>query len=335
MTRLKNDIPGIILVFLISLVAAWLGTYFPIIGGPVFGIVFGVLINNIIGKPKWAQAGIQFSAKKVLQWSIIALGCGLSLTQVWKTGSESFLLMIISLLAAFACAYGVGKLLGVPMQMRTLIGAGTGICGGSAIAAVSPITEADEADIAYSISTIFMFNIVAVMIFPTLGHLLHMDDAAYGLLAGTAINDTSSVVAAGYIYSDAAGAYATIVKLTRTTMIVPICIILAVITGIKKKKQAAADPATTFSLIKIFPWFIVWFLVASLLNTIGVFSENVLYSLDAIAKFMIVMALTAIGFSADFRKMIKAGVRPIILGLLVWITVTAVSIVILKLTGRF
>ncbi|MFD0710343.1 YeiH family protein [Paenibacillus sp. GCM10027626] len=334
MKWLRQSGPGLLFVFLLSLFSTWLGSLMPIIGGPVFGIVLGVIINNSIGKPQWTHAGIQFSSKKILQWSIIALGCGLSLTQVWQTGSESFLLMIISLIASFIAAYIFGRILKVPDRLRTLIGAGTGICGGSAIAAVSPIIEAEEIEIAYSISTIFLFNIAAVLLFPSIGHWFGMSDSAFGLLAGTAINDTSSVVAAGYIYSNEAGDYATIVKLTRTTMIVPISLLLAALMGIRKKKAAAAEQAVEYSFTKVFPWFILWFLVASLLNTMGLFSQQVLEVLDMIAKFMIVMALSAIGLSADFRKMMKSGVKPILLGLIVWFVVTVVSLVVLWASGK-
>lgn len=334
MAVIKKIAPGFIFVLLLALFSTWLGSLMPIVGGPVFGILIGVLINNLFSKPAYTQAGIQFSSKKVLQWSIIALGCGLSLTEVWRTGSESFLLMLISLISAFIAAYGVGRLLNIPLKMQTLIGAGTGICGGSAIAAVSPIVEADEIEIAYSISTIFLFNIIAVLTFPAIGHWLGMSDAAFGLLAGTAINDTSSVVAAGYIYSDAAGAYATIVKLTRTTMIIPICFVLAIIVGFKKSRQASEEQTGTFRVTKVFPWFIIWFLAASFLNTAGLFSDQMLRYLDIIAKFMIVMALTAIGLSADFRKMMKSGVKPILLGLIVWFVVSGVSLIVLTLTGK-
>ncbi|UVI29722.1 YeiH family protein [Paenibacillus spongiae] len=334
MKWLQSSGPGLLFVFVLALFSTWLGSLMPIIGGPVFGIVLGVIINNTVGKPKCTQAGIQFCSKKVLQWSIIALGCGLSLTQVWQTGSESFSLMMVSLVASFLAAYGFGRLMNIPDRLKTLIGAGTGICGGSAIAAVSPIIEAEEIEIAYAISTIFLFNIAAVLLFPPLGHWLGMSDNAFGLLAGTAINDTSSVVAAGYLYSNEAGDYATIVKLTRTTMIIPISLLLAALMGVRKKRATAAGQTVHYSFAKIFPWFIIWFLAASLLNTLGLFGEQALHVLDILAKFMIVMALSAIGLSANFRKMMKSGIKPIILGLIVWFVVTAVSLIMLWVTGR-
>lgn len=334
MNWIKQNLYGIIFSFLLALISNFLGSKFPIIGGAVFGIVLGILINNTIGKPETTKKGITFTSKKILQWAIIVLGAGLSLTQVLKTGLSSFSVMAFTLLGAFVSAYGVGKLLGVPSNLKSLIGVGTAICGGSAIAAISPIIEADDMEIAYSVSTIFLFNVIAVLIFPALGHLLHFSDKAFGLFAGTAINDTSSVVAAGYAFSNDAGAYATIVKLTRTTMIIPISLIFSFIVAFKKKKASSGDSKVNYKLSKIFPWFILWFLVASLLNTLGLFDVSTINYINKLGKFMIVMALSAIGLNSDFKKMLKTGVKPMILGLIVWFIVTITSILVQYYTGQ-
>lgn len=334
MSWIKENLLGVLFVFIIALLASFLGSLFPIIGGAVFGIVIGIIINNFIGKPKAAEKGVTFTSKKILQWAIIVLGAGLSLTQVWKTGLSSFSVMLFTLSAAFITAYGVGKLMGIPSNLKTLIGVGTAICGGSAIAAVSPIIEADDMEIAYSVSTIFLFNVIAVLIFPPLGHLFGFSDKAFGLWAGTAINDTSSVVAAGYAFSNIAGAYATIVKLTRTTMIIPISLVFAFITAYKKKAASKENSKVNYSFKKIFPWFIIWFLIASLLNTIGLFPSSSIQYINTIGKFMIVMALTAIGLNSDFKKMLKTGVKPIILGVIVWFVVAATSIIVQHITGQ-
>ena len=242
--------------------------------------------------------------------------------------------MILTLLSAFITAYAFGKLLKVPSNLKALIGVGTAICGGSAIAAVSPIIEADDMEIAYAVSTIFLFNVLAILIFPPLGHILGFSDNAFGLWAGTAINDTSSVVAAGYAFSNAAGAYATIVKLTRTTMIIPISLIFSLIVAYKKKREAKDHSTVNYSFKKIFPWFILWFLVASLLNTLGVFPTESIPFINSIGKFMIVMALSAIGLNSDFKKMLKTGIKPLILGLIVWFSVILVSLVVQYFTGQ-
>lgn len=334
MIWLRKNGPGILFAFVLALIAAWLGNKFPIIGGPVFGIVLGIIIGNTLGKPNNTISGINFTSKKILQWAIIVLGAGLSLTQVLKTGLNSLTVTIFTLSAAFAAAYGFGKLMKIPYKLKSLIGVGTAICGGSAIAAISPIIEADEMEVAYSISTIFLFNIIAVLIFPPLGHLLGFSDKAFGLWAGTAVNDTSSVVAAGYAFSNAAGAYATIVKLTRTTMIIPISLIFSFVTAMQKKKEAKENSSVNYSFRKIFPWFVLWFLVASLLNTLGLFKGSSIAYINTLGKFMIVMALSAVGLGADFKKMRKTGLKPMFLGLIVWFTVAMVSIAVQFITGQ-
>jgi uncharacterized integral membrane protein (TIGR00698 family) len=334
MNWLRKNISGILLSFILALAAAWLGNKYPIIGGPVFGIVLGIIINNTIGKPEWSLGGIKFTSKKILQWAIIVLGSSLSLTQVWKTGLQSLSVMLFTLVCAFISAYVFGRLMKIPFKLTSLIGVGTAICGGSAIAAVSPIIEAEEMEVAYSISTIFFFNILAVLIFPPLGHLLGFSDTAFGLWAGTAVNDTSSVVAAGYAFSNHAGAYATIVKLTRTTMIVPISFIFAFAMTLKKKKTSDSGSTVNYSFKSIFPWFILGFLITSLLNTLGLFNVDTVSYLSSIGKFLIVMALTAVGLSADFKKMLKTGLKPLFLGLIVWFTVSLVSIGVQFITGQ-
>ncbi|MBU3071984.1 YeiH family protein [Clostridium estertheticum] len=334
MNWIKNNFLGMALSILLALVAWKLGNLIPIVGGPVFGIVLGIIINNTIGKPKVTLPGIMFTSKKILTWAIVVLGAGLSLTQVLKTGLSSFSVTIFTLAASFITAFAVGKLLGIPYKLKALIGVGTAICGGSAIAAISPIIEADDMEISYSISTIFLFNIIAVLIFPPIGHLLGFSDKAFGLWAGTAINDTPSVVAAGYAYSNAAGAYATIVKLTRTTMIIPISLIFAFVTAYKKKKESKQDSKVNYSFRKIFPWFIIWFLVASLLNTLGIFKGDSLTYINTTGRFMIVTAMSAIGLNTDLKKMVSNGVRPILLGLIVWFSVANVSILVQFVTGQ-
>ncbi len=331
---LRKNTAGILFSLVIGIAATWLGGIFPIVGAPVFGIVIGILVNNLTGKPAWVETGVKFAAKKLLQYAIILLGAGLSLSQVWKTGRESLCVMLVTLSVAFVSAWAFGRLLKIPGRLTALIGVGTAICGGSAIAAVSPVIEADEKEVAYSISTIFFFNIVAVLIFPPLGHLLGFSHKAFGLWAGTAINDTSSVVAAGYAFSQTAGEYATIVKLTRTTMIIPVSLLFAAFTLLRKRKAAKTADKVNYSFIRIFPWFIVGFLALSLLNTQSVISTAAAWGLSEAGKFLIVVALSAVGLSSDFKDMRKTGFKPIFLGLLVWLCVAASSIGIQYLTGQ-
>ncbi|KRE84797.1 hypothetical protein ASG75_13010 [Rhodanobacter sp. Soil772] len=331
----RQRAPGLLLAVAIGLLALLLGRWAPLIGGPVIGIVLGIVVRNLLSPGERYNPGIAFAGKKVLQWSIIALGFGLSLSQVAKTGLESLSVTLVTMSVAFLAAWGLGRWLGVHDKLMVLIGVGTAICGGSAIAAATPIIRADDHDTAFAISTIFLFNVIAVLLFPLLGHLMNLSDLGFGLWAGTAINDTSSVVAAGYSYSHAAGDYATIVKLTRATLIIPVCLVLAfVVAAREKRKQAEAGSVGHFSLARIFPWFILWFLVASAVRTAGLIPTAVQPVLHMLAEFLIIVALTAIGLSANLRKMAASGARPILLGLGVWVAVAVSSLLVQLAIGQ-
>lgn len=332
---LRKRLPGLLLAVAIGLLAMLLGRELPLIGGPVIGIVLGILVRNLLAPGERYNPGIAFAGKQVLQWSIIALGFGLSLSQVAKTGLESLSVTLVTMTVAFLAARLLGRWLGVHDKLKILIGVGTAICGGSAIAAVTPIIRPDDHDTAFAISTIFLFNLVAVLLFPLLGHLMHMSDMGFGLWAGTAINDTSSVVAAGYSYSHAAGDYATIVKLTRATLIIPVCLVLAFAVAAREKRRHQQEGTVGhFSLASIFPWFILWFLVASAIRTAGVIPAAIQPAIHTAAEFLIVVALTAIGLSANLRRMASTGVRPILLGLGVWAAVSISSLLVQLVIGQ-
>lgn len=319
-------IPGILFSFIFAVPAYFLGKAYPIIGGPIFGILLGILAAGS-KRPAAFEVGISFTGKKILQYSIILLGFEMNLFNVLDIGAKSFSVMIFTLLTAFLVAYFVGKMLKLDRKTTTLIGAGTAICGGSAIAAVAPVIEAEDKDVAFSISTIFLFNVIAVFLFPFLGHFWGLSDTGFGMWAGTAINDTSSVVAAGYSYSNEAGSYATIVKLTRALMIVPVCIFFAFLMVRKKTKNSSLQ------LAKIFPWFILWFVVASIINTIGILPVKVSHMLGNAGKFAIILAMSAIGLNTNIKLLLKNGLRPILLGLACWFAVASVSLIVQRIIG--
>ena len=331
MACMKTLLPGLLLVAAIAAIALLLGHAMPLVGGAVCGIVLGIVVRNTRPPSAAFAPGIRFASRQVLQASIIALGFGLSLGQVAHTGLSSLAVTLCTMAAAGLAAWLVGRALRVHDDLKLLIGVGTAICGGSAIAAVVPIIKANEHDTAFAISTIFLFNLVAVLLFPWLGHLMDLSDLGFGLWAGTAINDTSSVVAAGYTYSHAAGDFATIVKLTRATLIIPISLGIALIVAWREKRSGASD----FSLARIFPWFILWFLVASGIRTAGLVPEVALPVIHFVAECLIIVALTAIGLSADLRRMASTGPRPILLGLGVWAAVALTSLLVQHLIGRW
>ncbi|HPA62712.1 MAG TPA: YeiH family protein [Spirochaetota bacterium] len=337
MKFIKQNSYGIILSAAVAAVAYILGRFFPIVGGPVFGIVLGMIINNTFGKPVSSVEGIRFTGKKVLQWSIILLGAGLSMNQVAEAGLSSFFVMIFTLTTAFATAYVVGYFLKIPFKLKSLIGTGTAICGGSAIAALSPVIDADEHDISFSISTVFLFNIAAVFIFPAAGHMFGFSNEGFGLWAGTAINDTSSVVAAAYSFSKEAGDYATVVKLARTLLIVPICLVYAFVFYFNQRRThnvSSSSQTVRYSFIKIFPWFVLGFLFMSMLRSTDIIPIAAADVIAECGKIAIILALSAIGLNADFRRMFKTGIKPVILGLIVWAAVTFSSLAVQYITGK-
>ncbi len=337
----KKTLYGLSLCFIIAIPAWLLGTRFPIIGGPVFGILFGIIISALWRRPDKLDKGVKFTSKYILQYSIILLGFEMNLFNVIKVGGQSLMVMIFTLSSSFITAYFVGKAMKIEGSTVTLIGVGTSICGGSAIAATAPVIRAKDEDVAQAISTIFLFNIIAVFIFPPLGHMLGLSDTGFGMWAGTAINDTSSVVAAGASWSSAAGnntalAFATIVKLTRTLMIVPITLVLAVYTTRKiSRSQAAGDGSSdgNFSIAKIFPWFVLGFVAAAILNTFLPIPLNVSETLVKIGKFMIIMAMTAIGLNTNLKRLLTNGLKPILLGLCCWFVVAVVSLLVQHFIG--
>ncbi|EKU70904.1 YeiH family protein [Selenomonas sp. F0473] len=322
----REDWKGVLYTLVFAIAAYVLGSYFPIVGGPVFGILIGMLFARR-RRPKSVESGIRFTGKKILQYAIILLGFEMDLFHVAEVGAQSLYVMIFTLIAAFGAAFLMGKALGLDRDMTALVGAGTAICGGSAIAAVAPVIGAKDRDVVISIATIFFFNVLAVFIFPAVGHSYGMTDAGFGMWAGTAINDTSSVVAAGYAYSHEAGAYATIVKLTRTLMIVPVCLFFALL--VSRRKEAREG----FSLRRIFPMFVLYFVAACVANTSGLLPAEVSHALGALGKFAIVMAMSAIGLNTDLASLVKNGLRPLALGLVCWIAVAGTSIIVQRALG--
>lgn len=334
MRWLQVHAPGVVVSLCIALVASFAGSHLPLIGGAVFGILIGIMVGTVMPLGPAMAPGVNFTSKMVLQWAVMILGSGLGLREVYATGAASLVIILVTISAALLVAVLAGRVLRVPFNLKSLIGVGTAICGGSAIAAVAPVIEAEDQEISYAISAVFMFNVVAVFIFPPLGHLLGMSQEGFGLFAGTAINDTSSVVAAGYTYGNAAGDYATVVKLTRTLMIIPIA--LAFVTVMVRRKRAAhRDAGTPFSIAGIFPWFILGFLAMSAANTSGIFGPHVIAFLKESGKFLIVMALSGIGLRTDVKKMLATGPRPMVLGLVVWVTVALTSILVQSAGGQW
>lgn len=340
--ELIKDFKGMwkgVLFCLIVAVPTWLlGKRFEVVGGPVFAILIGMVLALAVparaGEP--LQRGVKFTSKKILQYAVILLGFGLNLAQIAQVGATSLPIIVSTITTSLVVAFVLCRALKIPGKISTLIGVGSSICGGSAIAATAPVIDADDEEIAQAISVIFLFNVIAALVFPTLGGMLGLTNEGFGLFAGTAVNDTSSVTAAAAAWDGMhPGANtldaATIVKLTRTLAIIPITLALAFWQMRLARRAASAgegagEAAGTFDLKKIFPFFILFFVLASVVTTVFALPAAVTAPIKELSKFFIVMAMAAIGFNTNIVKLVRTGGKPILMGLACWVAIACVSL---------
>lgn len=328
MQWLKKNAPGMLLCLVIAVPSWFLGDVVSVVGGAVFAMLIGMAVTVFFRKKGVFQSGIAFTSKKILQYAVVLLGFGLNLGTVAKTGAQSLPVIISTIATSLIVSYLLFRALKIPGKTATLIGVGSSICGGSAIAAAASAIDADDEQIAQSISVVFLFNVIAALVFPTLGGAIGLTNDGFALFAGTAINDTSSVTAAASAWDGIHGSNtlmdATVVKLTRTLAIIPITIVLAL-----RSAKKAGKKGQKVSIRKIFPFFILFFVLASLITTIasslGV-SASVFSPLKTLSRFFIVWAMAAIGLNTDVVKLIKTGARPILLGLCCWVAIGCVSL---------
>ncbi|MFI3163379.1 MAG: putative sulfate exporter family transporter [Bacillota bacterium] len=369
-TEIPKIAPGFLVAVAIAFVATWLEELLPIhlIGASVIALFIGVLINSF-WNPKPIMAGLKFTSKKVLKFAIILLGASLSISTILTVGKLSLYVMFFTLLTCFGGGYFIGKAFKLNWKLSNLISAGTGICGGSAIAAIAPVIDAEDTDIAYAMSATFIFDMIMILLFPIMGNALGLSDMAYGLWAGTAVNDTSSVVAAGYAFSEGAGDFATMVKLTRTLSIIPTVLVFAFINVKIKQKEGIATAGaiseintkaekyevsqtdkiaeisggntavkrekavSKVNFLSLFPWFIVGFIALAVVNSFGIIPASVSAYSKTLSKFLMVAALAAIGLNTSFKDMKKSGIRPMLHGFTISLLVVIVALASIYFMG--
>lgn len=343
MDFMKKNWKGILTCLCIAIPSWFLGKRFPIIGGAVIAILAGMIITLLIKNKSPFEAGIKFTSKKILQWAVILLGFGLNLNVILQTGKQSLPIILSTISTALVIAYLLHKALHIPGKISTLVGVGSSICGGSAIAATAPVIDADDEEVAQAISVIFFFNVLAALLFPTLGKFLGfstISGEAFGIFAGTAVNDTSSVTAAASTWDNmwnlgsATLDTAVTVKLTRTLAIIPITLVLAFIRTRREKGNGSEEKKV--SIKQIFPMFILYFIAASVITTIAAsagIDSNIFAPIKELSKFFIVLAMAAIGLNTNIVKLIKTGGKPIIMGFCCWTGITAVSLLMQRILG--
>lgn len=345
---------GILVCFIIAVPSWLLGKTFPIIGGPVIAILAGMIIATFWNDKGKSAAGIKFTSKFILQTAVVLLGFGLNLNVILQTGAQSLPIIICTISTSLIIAWLLHKAMKIDGNISTLIGVGSSICGGSAIAATAPVIDADDDEVAQTISVIFFFNVLAAILFPILGKVIGFDTAsgeAFGIFAGTAVNDTSSVTAAAATWDSMWNLgtqtldKAVTVKLTRTLAIIPITLVLALLRARDAKKEALAagtvsgseaGAAGNFSLKRAFPMFIAYFILASIITTVAValgVDASLFNPLKDLSKFFIVMAMAAIGLNSNMVKLVKSGGKPILLGACCWAGITVVSLIMQHVMG--
>lgn len=350
MSNITKKLPGLGLCLLIA-APAWIVVQsvkpLEIMGAPVMAILAGMILALFIPKNDLLGPGIAFTSKKILQSAVVLLGFGLNLATVGKIGATSLPVILSTITTSLVVAFLMQKLLKVPVKTATLVGVGSSICGGSAIAATAPVIEADDDEIAQAISVIFLFNVIAAIVFPSLGTALGMSNESFGLFAGTAINDTSSVTAAAstwdtmYQTGGTVLEYATVVKLTRTLAIIPITLGLSFL-RMRREQHGSGQGGQSVKLKSVLPMFVVYFVLASVLTTVLtsfcqgetlVMVNSVFSVLKKLSKFFIVMAMAAVGLNTNLIKLIKTGGKPIALGFCCWVAIAAVSLILQRVLG--
>ena len=329
MEWIRRNGPGILACLCIAVPAWFLGRTFEVVGGPVFAILLGMVMALFWKEQGRARAGITFTSKKILQLAVVLLGFGMNLSSVAKVGAQSLPIILSTITTSLVAAFVLHKLLHMDAKISTLIGVGSSICGGSAIAATAPVIGADDEEIAQSISVIFLFNVLAALTFPTLGGMLGLSNEGFGLFAGTAVNDTSSVTAAAAAWDGIHGSNtldtAAIVKMTRTLAIIPITLVLAFLRT-RQEEKSVRGTGVTVSLKEIFPWFVPFFVLASVVTTLLPLPAAVTGFLKSASKFFIVMAMAAIGLNTDVVKLVRTGGKPIFMGFCCWVAIACVNL---------
>ena len=326
---------GVAICFAVAALSVLVEKLIPgeLLGASIVALFMGTIINSFF-HPAWMKPALKFASKKILKAAIVLLGASLSIRTIMSIGQMTFFVMIFTFAMCFGGGYFIRKLFGLNWKLSNLISAGTGICGGSAVAAIAPVIDADDKDIAFAMSSTFLFDMVMIALYPLMGKALGMTDIAYGIWAGTSVNDTASVVASGYAFSEAAGDFATMVKLTRTIAIIPTVLVFAWIgVRMKKKEMQATGDGKKVNMMKIIPWFIGGFLLLAVLNSIGCIPVAVSGGIKSTSKFLMVTALAAIGLSTSITDFKKAGLKPMFYGITIDTLVTLTALVVIWCMG--
>jgi uncharacterized integral membrane protein (TIGR00698 family) len=317
--RCPAALPGLLLLLGLAIPAMLLQAILTVSGKTVvsavaIAIVLGVLLRNLIGLPEACRPGVGLAVKRLLRIGIALLGAQLSLAQILTTGGAAILVVAVCIVLAVIVVRFVSMRMGLSDRLGTLLGVGTSICGVSAIVATAPAIEARQEETSLAVATITVFGLLAVVIYPLLGRLLGLSDAFFGTWAGTAVNDTSQVVATGLIYSQRAGEVATVVKLTRNLFMAPVIVVLSA-WYLRRGQGAGGRGQGKIPIKNAVPAFVLGFVAMAVLNTLGVFPPAALVAIKTASSWLIVVALAGVGVETNLASLRTIGFRPFYAGL--------------------
>lgn len=343
---MRRIIPGLVLTVACAIAARLLHGFLPskagaVVGEVVVAVLLGLVIGNAVALPELLAPGIRFSFHSLLRAAIVVLGAQFSFAQVLAIGGKAVLMIVILMSLALLVAHTLGRLFGVPGRLATLIGVGTAVCGNTAITATAPVIRAQDEEVSFAVATNTLFGTAAVFLYPLLGHWIGLSSAAFGTWAGTAVNDTSQVVATGFAYSDAAGRVATAVKLTRNALMGPVIVGIGLWYG---RGGDGAGNARRISLAsrmrQSIPVFVLGFLLVALLNTLGAIAwlgslahRDLPHDLQDLSRFLILVALAGVGLSTKLSAMRKIGATPFLVGFATAATTALASYFLIRWLG--
>jgi uncharacterized integral membrane protein (TIGR00698 family) len=304
-------LPGIGLVALIAAAGLFLRSLsgMAALSPMILSILLGIMVQNLVGTPRWAKAGVVFSIKKLLRLAIILLGFQVTAQQIASVGLTGLAIIVTVLVSTFIATKYLGRLLGVDRRLAELIAAGTSICGASAVLATNTVTEAPDEDVAYAVACVTIFGSIAMLAYPVLGALLHLPARAYGLWAGASIHEVAQVVAASFQASPEAGDFGTIAKLSRVTLLAPVVGMLALLAA-RRRRGEPTRPRIAPPL----PYFVLGFIAVILLNSLIEIPTFAKGSIVLATSFLLSMALAAMGLETDIAQLRAKGFRPLLLG---------------------
>jgi len=318
---------GLLLVGAIALAARGTASLLPAsVSEITVGVVAGIVVANIVRPSVAFEAGIRFASVRLLRLGIVLLGARLSFEAVVSTGLSALVIILLCVAAALSLTMLLARAFGLPMRLATLIAVGTAICGNSAIVATAPVIGARSREVSFAVGTITLFGVAAVLVYPIAGALLGLNDEVFGHWAGVAVNDTSQVTAAGFSYSDPAGGVATIVKLTRNTLLGPLVLAIGLAYARSQGPMRPAGTSRWGRALQFVPLFVIGFLLMAVANSLGLIPSAAADLLGEASKVLILLALVAVGLGTDLRSMREIGMRPLYVGLAVAVAISLLGL---------